>query len=196
MIALQAQGPNIRPARNRAAAMEGRNAMMDSQIKELQYGQAVKGMEAQDAIRNALAANPNASMEDVANIYRSHGMVDEAFKLQDQAVTSQTNKLNLTKTQADVYMKQADVIAQVANASQNQDQWHTGIAHLYTNGIIDEKRAREFAGLPYSPELMQHLQQVTLSAKDRLAQQFDREKFTETQRHNLQTEAALSLIHI
>jgi len=42
-IPLQAQGTNIRPARNRAAAMEGRNAMMQSQAAEMQMlGQKVK----------------------------------------------------------------------------------------------------------------------------------------------------------
>ena len=35
MIALQARGPNVRPARNRAAAMEGRNAMMRSKANEM-----------------------------------------------------------------------------------------------------------------------------------------------------------------
>ena len=118
-LSLHARGTNVRPARNRAAAMEGRNALMANRFNELKYNQAIQGIERDNQIKNALAQNP----QNAAQIYMQYGDVDNAIKLQDNERSKQSHFSNMQKADAERFKSQIEIFGQVANNIKDEGTW-------------------------------------------------------------------------
>lgn len=188
MIALNARGPDVRPARNRAAAAQSRNAMLDADIKRMQYEQAVMGQKAGAQLRNALAANPSATPDDVAKIYMRHGMPEKAFDAQDRTAARQKNEVDMTKAQGEQFLQQSKILSQVARSINDEAGYNNAVKQMFEADVIGEDRARQFIQQGYSPEVVQQWADAELTAQDLYDRKFNEQKFNETKRHNLAAE--------
>lgn len=195
-IALQARGPNLRPARNRAAAQQSANAMLEGRMNQLKFNQAQQELERETEIRNALAESPNAGFDDIASIYRQHGDIAGAMQMEDRAASRQKESLSLTKEQADIFSKQLDILGRVAPTIQGPEDYERAVYRMFEAGVIGADRARQLFGEGYNPERIQQWQEQALQVKDRLAQEFQQDQFTETKRHNRAVEANQPLVEV
>lgn len=176
-LALQVRGPNLRPARNRAAAMEGRNAMMANRLNHMKLMEAEDAMAQKSQIRNALAQKPNASYEEMAGIHRQAGDVQGALAIDKAALDWQTGRSNLQKADSERFKNQLEIFGQVADNIVDDRTKQQAVGQMLEAGVISEDRAKQLWTTPYSPELVEGWKRGALTAKDRISQDFQNEKF-------------------